>query len=303
MPRIVAALALLFLALPASAKDPIRRLPRQCGFVFQIENPRQFVESVTKIDAYQGLQSFPPVQEYLDSTQVRRFFQVVKYLEGELGGSWPTLLDKVAGRGIALGVALAPEPQPGLLVIEGTDAATVAKAHALFLTAVREENGRAEVKQEIESTEFEGVAITRVGKDFCTAVKGTTIYLANKDVAMRESLKLAAGKTKESAADHASLAAARDQAVAAVEGLLRHGEEGHRPDGPVRQHGGRRPAGRLRLLRGRAIADRVFRGRPLAGEAGRPRPGHGPARPHARRARFAAAPATARRDLQPELLP
>lgn len=209
MPRIVAPLALLFLALPAAADEPIRRLPKSCGFVFQIENPRQFVEGVTTIDAYQGLQQFPPVKEYLDSTQVRRFFQIVKYLEGELGGPWPTLLDKVAGRGIALGVALAPEPQAALLVVEGTDAATVAKAHALFLAAVREENGRAETKQDIQQADYDGVAVTRVGKDFVTAVRGTTIYIANQDVAMREGLKLAAGKTTASVADRPSLVAAR----------------------------------------------------------------------------------------------
>ncbi|QEL18195.1 hypothetical protein [Limnoglobus roseus] len=212
MSRILAALGLLFLTLPAVADDvpdPLRRLPKDCGFVFKIENPRQFVEGVTNLDAYQGLQQFPQMKEYLDSTQVRRFFQVVKYLETELGGPWPTLLDKVAGRGIAVGLALTTEPQPALLVIEGTDAATVVKAHTLFLAAVREENARAESKQEVQQVEFEGISVTRVGKDFYTAQRGTAVYLANKEVAMKEGLKLAAGKTRESVLDRASLAAAR----------------------------------------------------------------------------------------------
>ncbi len=212
MSRIVAVFGLLFVALPVAAQeplDPVRRLPRSCGFVFKIENPRQFVEGLTKFDSYQGLQDFPQVKEYLDSTQVRRFFQVVKYLEAELGSPWPVLLDKVAGRGIALGVALAPEPQPGLLVIEGTDAAVVAKAHTLFLDGIREENARAESKQEVKQGDFEGTPVTRVGKDFFTAVRGTTIFITNKDIAMKEGLRLATGKTSETVADHPSLVAAR----------------------------------------------------------------------------------------------
>lgn len=212
MSRLVATFALLMLTLPAvavDAPDPLRKLPLDCGFVFKIENPRQFVEGLTKIDAYQGLQQFPAVKEYLDSTQVRRFFQVVKYLETELGGSWPTLLDKVAGRGIALGVGLAPEPQPVLLVIEGTDVATVEKAHRLFLAAVEEELARGETKQQLEKGQHEGIAVAHVGKDFYTAQVGMTIYLANKEIAMAEGLKLAAGQTKKSVLDKPSLVAAR----------------------------------------------------------------------------------------------
>jgi hypothetical protein len=205
-----AAIAFLLVFGPtALAADPLDRIPAQAGFVFKVENPRQFVQGLTKIDAYHGLQQFPAVKEYLDSTQVRRFFQVVKYLEAELGGPWPEQLDKVAGNGIALGVALAPEPQPALLVIEGTDAATVAKAFKLFAATVQEEVARGEGKQEVMKAEVEGVPVLGVGKDFRTAHVGTTIYIANKDVALAEALKMAAGKTKGRVTDHATVAAAR----------------------------------------------------------------------------------------------
>jgi hypothetical protein len=193
----------------AEAPDPLHRIPSQAGFVFKVENPRRLVEGLTKIGAYQGLEQFPQARELLESTPVRRFFQTVRHLEKELGGSWPELLDRIAGRGIAIGVGLSTEPQPAVFVVEGTDEATVAKAYSLFLDGIREELSRGDSKQELKSKVFEGVPVSSIGKDFHTARIGPAIYVANRDTAMTECLKLAAGKGGKPVTDHANVAKAR----------------------------------------------------------------------------------------------
>lgn len=193
----------------ADAPDPLRRIPVQAGFVFKIENPRRFIEGLTKIDAYRGLEQFPQAREVLESTPVRRFFQTVRHLETELGAPWPELLDKVAGRGIAVGVAIEKEPQPAVLVVEGTDEATVAKAYGLFLDGIREGLARGDAKQELKSEDHKGVTVSSTSKDFFSARVGSTIYLANRDAAMKESLQLAAGKGGAPVTDRPQLAQAR----------------------------------------------------------------------------------------------
>ncbi len=210
------AIPLFVLAIGSTARaelpDPLNRIPSQAGFVLKVENPRQFVEGLTKVDAYRGLQQFPFAKEYLESTQVRRFFQTVQFLEKELGAPWPELLDKIAGRGIAFGLGLAMEPQPVLLVIEGTDEALVTKAHKMFLDGVREELARSDSKSEMKSKEFEGFTISSTGKDFFTARVGGAIYIANNDKAIIEGLKLAAGKIQTRVTDNPNLAKARKMA-------------------------------------------------------------------------------------------
>ncbi|MBX3401468.1 MAG: hypothetical protein KF873_22270 [Gemmataceae bacterium] len=191
------------------AADPLRRIPVQAGFVFKIENPRLLVESVSKIGAYHGLEQFPQARELLESTPVKRFFQTVRHLEKELGAPWPELLDKVAGRGIAIGVAIDKEPQPAVLVLEGTDEATVAKAHAMFLDGLREELARGDAKQELKTKEFQGAMVSSTGKEFFTARIGPAIYIANRDAAMLECLKLAAGKGGTAVANHPTLVKAK----------------------------------------------------------------------------------------------
>jgi hypothetical protein len=176
--------------------DPLARIPAQAGFVFKIENPRQFVEGLAKVDAYRGLQQFPQAKEYLDSTPVRRFFQTVQYLEKELGAPWPELIDKVAGHGIAVGIAIEKEPQPALFVAEGTDESTVKKAHDFLLAGIREELARGESKGELKSKDFHGVAISTTGKDFFTARIGPAIVIANREAAITEAIKLAVGQSK-----------------------------------------------------------------------------------------------------------
>src|SRR5436305_708637 len=100
--------------------DPLRLIPAKADAVIKIENARQLAESVYKLDALQELQKFDVVKEYYNSTNVKRFNQLVGYFEKQLGAKKYDLLDKLAGGGIALGLKIEPKPK-AVLVIQGKD--------------------------------------------------------------------------------------------------------------------------------------------------------------------------------------
>src|SRR5688572_26640723 len=100
----------------ADTPDPLRLVPAEAGIVIKVEKPRQFVEAVAKLDVYKNALQFPQARELLDSTPVRRFFQLVAYLEKETGTAWPELIDKLAGGGIVIGAATGKDPAPTLAI-------------------------------------------------------------------------------------------------------------------------------------------------------------------------------------------
>src|SRR5205814_1660594 len=76
----------LLAAVPVHAEMPPSRLiPAQADLVLEVHQPRQLVESITKLDTFKQLQQFAAVKELLDSTQYRRFYQFIAYYEKELG--------------------------------------------------------------------------------------------------------------------------------------------------------------------------------------------------------------------------
>lgn len=206
----------------ADSTDPLQRIPGQAGLVFKVENPRQFVTGIVKLDAYRGLQEFPQAKEILESTPVRRFFQTVAYLEKTLGASWPELIDQIAGHGIAIGADITTEPQPVLLVLEGKNEPMVAKAYELFLGGIRDELSRGDAKSELITKDHEGYAVSSTGKDFFSVRIGRAILIANRDVAMSEALKIAAGKSQNRISTNPNLLKARKLAgqSAAIWGWL-----------------------------------------------------------------------------------
>src|SRR5690349_18909386 len=91
------ALALCAGSLRAEVPSPLRLIPQEVELVVQTKGLRRLVESVTSLDYFKDLLALDPVKQLLDSTQVRRFNQMVAYFEKELGVSRTELLDRLGG--------------------------------------------------------------------------------------------------------------------------------------------------------------------------------------------------------------
>src|SRR5215469_1353194 len=90
------------LAAAASARaearqDPLRLMPDKADLIFKIEEPRKLVETVYGLELFKKLQKIDAIREVYESTNSRRFYQLVDYYEKQLGMKWQEMLDRIAG--------------------------------------------------------------------------------------------------------------------------------------------------------------------------------------------------------------
>ncbi len=211
-PALVA--ALVFAASAAAADptpDPLRFIPKDAGLVLKVEKPRHLVEAVTTLAAFKDGTALPAVREALDGTATRRALQLLAHVERETGATWPRLLDQLAGGGMALGVSYGSQPEPALLVMQGTDEPAAAKAFDLLLRTADDELARTGSPERVARDTTKGAAVTaRVGKDLHLARHGTTVFVANRADALDAGLALAAGgSTADSVLSKPTVSAAK----------------------------------------------------------------------------------------------
>jgi hypothetical protein len=145
---------------------------------------------VLQIEAVQQALQLPFVREQLDSPLFQRFLQLVRYYESDLGRPWPELLDKLAGGGITLATKVPEENAPALLIIQGSDEELAKRFVKLVLSVIEQELIRAESKDRIETIRYQGVEVHKNGSEFFVARVGSTMLLANREVAMKRALDL-----------------------------------------------------------------------------------------------------------------
>jgi len=180
--------ATITLAIPAAraeTKDPLRFFPPQTDVVIKVEKPRALIESVLKHDLAKEAQQLQIVRDFLDGANARKFFQLITYFERELGATWPDLVDKVAGGGIAVGLKYAEGDAPALLVLQGTDESAVAKFMDLSLKVLEEELTRQGAKEMPARKKYQGVEAIEISKELAIARIGDALLLSNKNFALK----------------------------------------------------------------------------------------------------------------------
>jgi hypothetical protein len=185
--------------------SPLRLVPADTDLVLQAKSPRQLVETVLTIDYIKDLQKLGAYKEVLDSTQLRRFMQMVAWFERELGASWPELLDRLGGGGAVLATKLG-DNSPALLVVQGTDEKALHKFATLLLRVIEQEMERQGVKERPAKGTYKDVPTVRIGKDFQAALVQGALLISNKEKTLHRALDLAAGREKKSLADNPDLA-------------------------------------------------------------------------------------------------
>src|SRR5438046_584369 len=120
-------LLLASLTLPCQADapaDPLRLVPAQADLVFKIEQPRKLVEGFTSLEAWKQLQELDGFRELYDSTNARRFYQLVAHFEKKLGARYPELIDRLVSNGAVLAIkfpADADKKATAVVVVQGKD--------------------------------------------------------------------------------------------------------------------------------------------------------------------------------------
>ena len=198
------------------AVTPLRLVPDQVDLLVEVRQPRRLVETLTTLDTLKQLQQFAPVRELLDSTNARRTRQLIAYFEKELGAPWPQLLDRLAGRGIVLGVtfqslhkdkaAFGVTPTPVLIVVQGDDAKLIGQFFHVGLRVFEQELARQEAKEKPVQGSYQGIETVRVGSEFHAAVAGGALLFSNTEKMLHAGLDRHLGRAKKSLADVSSVA-------------------------------------------------------------------------------------------------
>lgn len=193
-------------SLPA---DPIQLIPDEADLVIKIPQPRRLFDLGMNHDLVSRLRSLGAVQEAYDSTNVHRLEQLVEYFERQLGVSRADLLERVAGKGLALAFKLGPGPTPRMLVIQGTDEALVQRFFQVARDVAAQELARQEAKDSLQSATYNGVAGFRIGNEFHAAAIGSAIVLSNFGPAIQKAVDLHRNAGGKSLASKASLMGAQ----------------------------------------------------------------------------------------------
>jgi len=194
-----------------SPPDPLRLVPAQADLAIKVEQPRQLAETALALDLVKQLQTFEPFREFYDSTNFRRFQQLLGYFEKELGGKWPELLDQLAGGGMVVAVKFGEEPAPALLVMQSKDEAALKKFVKVVRGMLDQELTRDDAKERLQVGSYKSIETLRLGQDLHAAVAGSALLLANREKALHAALDCHLNDGKQSLAALAKVSAARKQ--------------------------------------------------------------------------------------------
>lgn len=185
-------------------RSPLRLVPDQSEFVFQVHHPRKLLGTVLTLDLVEKLQKFEAAKEALDSTQVRRFFQLLAYFEKRLEVKTPDFLERVAGGGIVIAAKLG-DKAPALFVAQGSDESLSRKFLTTALEVIEQELARQDAKGKVVKAMYQGVETLSLGKDLHVALFEGAILVSNSDEVLKRSLDLGKKKDGKSLATHAGL--------------------------------------------------------------------------------------------------
>ena len=171
-----------------STPDPLRFLPAKADLLIKIEKPAGIVQTVLGHPLFAQFQQLEAVKEVYDSTSARRFYQLLGYLEHELGVERTALLDSLTCGGAALAAKIEGENSPVLLVLQGRDETLWRRSFKLFLEVAEQEMARKELKDKPVYGSYRRIETVQVGKNLHAAIAGSALILSNKQDGLQRAL-------------------------------------------------------------------------------------------------------------------
>jgi hypothetical protein len=203
-------LTCLVLVIPSRAEtpNPLRLIPDEADLLIKVEQPRTLVEAILKSPMARDLYRIDAIHDLYNSTNARRFYQLISYFERQLGIDRLDMLDRLAGGGAALAVKFDAKPTPWL-VVQARDERLLHRFFQLGLEVLEQELARQEAKDRPERSNYREIEIVAIGKDFHAAVVGSALVISNVAKGLHLAIDQHLDGGKKSLAQVASVADAR----------------------------------------------------------------------------------------------
>ncbi len=130
-----------------SSADPLRFLPAKADILIKIEKPAALLQTVLADPLVGRILQLDGVREAYDSTTARRFYQLLSYLERELGVDRYALFDDLTSGGVAFAAKIEGENSAVTLVVQGRDETLWRRSLKVFLEVAEQEMARREMKE------------------------------------------------------------------------------------------------------------------------------------------------------------
>lgn len=186
----------------------LRWVPEEADFAIAIARPGMVADTLRDLLESERLRELPAYREAREQINVRRFLQLLRYAEQELGKPWRELVDALVGDGIVLAGKYAPSPAPLLLIVCGRDAALLQQAVRIFSDVAEQELARRDLPSQRREHQRSELKITQLGEVYYT-VQGPRLLLSNRLEVFDYVAPLLAGKGERSLASAAKWQAAR----------------------------------------------------------------------------------------------
>ena len=202
---------LVFGSALADSPDPLRLVPEQADLCVKLERPQVFLHLIRHNELIKQFQKIEAIREFYGSTNFKRFTQLVAFFEKEFGASYPEIIARLTGGGIAYSIQFGGDV-PQLLVIQGTDEQTLRRFVETAARVVDEELARREAKERIERSKYRNIETMHIGKQVHAAVAGAALLISNKREAIEKALDLSLDVGKKSLSGRAEVKEARELA-------------------------------------------------------------------------------------------
>ena len=168
-------LGLVVLAGHAVADSAAQALPAQAVAALEIFQPRAVLGPLLENETRALLAAAPALQRNTAKPGYQQFLGVVQAVETQLATDWPTALQKLTGRGVALG--LYPKDR-SLFVAEAEDAQLLGKLHTLLWNITQNQAALSGKPGPATSRPLGGATAYSLGKNEAHVIQGSRLTRA-----------------------------------------------------------------------------------------------------------------------------
>jgi hypothetical protein len=207
-----AAVALLWLPLPAQAIDPTRLAPESTVVFAELSRPEALIESALAASTWDLLQGVGTFQKYLQSPEYGHLHMVTGIAEARLGTSWQAAVRDVLGGGVWL--AADPAGESVLLFVRSRKPELLTKLNDLLIELTEGDVKNHGRPSPVKSEEHQGIRGWTFGGGEAHTIIEDLLIVSNK----ADTLKAVIDRFRDPAAKGLAAAGTFQQARAAVPG-------------------------------------------------------------------------------------